>query len=69
MKMRLEKDSLGQREVPFHAYYGIQTQRAVENYPISGYMAHSQIIRAMAMIKKAAAITNLALKLISEKRK
>ncbi len=68
MKMRLEKDSLGQREVPFHAYYGIQTQRAVENYPISGYMAHSQIIRAMAMIKKAAAITNLALKLISEKR-
>ena len=68
MKMRLEKDSLGQREVPFHAYYGIQTQRAVENYPISGYRAHSQIIRAMAMIKKAAAITNLALKLISEKR-
>lgn len=68
MTMRLEKDSLGQREVPFHAYYGIQTQRAVENYPISGYRAHSQMIRAMGMIKKAAAITNLALKLIGEKR-
>jgi aspartate ammonia-lyase len=68
MRMRLEKDSLGQREVPFHACYGIQTQRAVENYPISGYRAHSQMIRAMGMIKKAAAITNLALKLIDEKR-
>jgi aspartate ammonia-lyase len=68
MRMRLEKDSLGQREVLIHAYYGIQTQRAVENYPISGYRAHSQMIRAMGMIKKAAAITNLALKLIGDKR-
>jgi len=68
MKMRSEKDSLGLREVPFHAYYGIQTQRAVENYPISGYRDYSQMIRAMGMIKKAAAITNLALKLIGGKR-
>jgi aspartate ammonia-lyase len=68
MKMRIEKDSLGQREVPFHAYYGIQTQRAVENYPISGYRAHPQLIRAMGMIKEAAATANLELKLISEKR-
>jgi aspartate ammonia-lyase len=67
-KMRIEKDSLGQHEVPFHAYYGIQTQRAVENYPISGYRAHPQLIRAMGMIKKAAATANLELKLISEKR-
>src|SRR5690348_13633880 len=68
MKMRIEKDSLGQREVPFHAYYGIQTQRAVENYPISGYRANPQLIRAMGMIKEAAATANLELKLISEKR-
>src|SRR5579863_4663457 len=68
MKMRIEKDSLGQREVPFRAYYGIQTQRAVENYPISGYRAHPQLIRAMGMIKKAAATTNRELKLIDEKR-
>ncbi|HSZ19075.1 MAG TPA: aspartate ammonia-lyase [Candidatus Acidoferrum sp.] len=67
-KMRIEKDSLGQREVPFRAYYGIQTQRAVENYLISGYRAHPQLIRAMGMIKKAAATANLELKLIDEKR-
>jgi aspartate ammonia-lyase len=68
MKMRLEKDSLGQFDVPFYAYYGIQTQRAVENYPISGYRAHSQLIRAIGMIKKAAATANLELKLIGARR-
>src|SRR5258708_16275481 len=68
MKMRLERDSLGQYEVPFHAYYGIQTQRAVENYRISGCRAHAQLIRAMGMIKKAAATANCELKLIDEKR-
>jgi aspartate ammonia-lyase len=68
MRMRLERDSLGQYEVPFHAYYGIQTQRAVENYRISGYRAHPQLIRAMGMIKKAAVTVNRELKLIDEKR-
>jgi aspartate ammonia-lyase len=68
MKMRLEKDSLGQYEVPFRAYYGIQTQRAVENYPISGYRANLQLIRAMGMIKKASARANGELKLIDERR-
>jgi aspartate ammonia-lyase len=68
MKMRLEKDSLGQHEVPLYAYYGIQTQRAVENFPISGYRAHPLLIRAMGMIKKAAAQANRELKLIDEKR-
>jgi aspartate ammonia-lyase len=68
MKMRLERDSLGRHEVPFFAYYGIQTQRAVENYRISGYRAHPQLIWAMAMIKKAAAQANRELKLIDGKR-
>ena len=68
MKMRLEKDSLGQHEVPFHAYYGIQTQRAVENFRISGYRADPQLIRAMGMIKKAAARANRELRLIDGKR-
>jgi aspartate ammonia-lyase len=68
MKFRLEKDSLGQHEVPFAAYYGIQTQRAIENYPISGHVAHPQLIRAMGMIKKAGSIANLELKLIDQKR-
>jgi aspartate ammonia-lyase len=68
MKMRMEKDSLGQREVPFDAYYGIQTQRAIDNYPISGYRAHPQLIRAIGMIKKAAAMANRELGLIDLKR-
>jgi len=68
MKTRLEKDSIGECEVAFHAYYGIQTQRAIENYPISGYRAHPQLIRAMGMIKKASARANCELKLIDEKR-
>ena len=68
MKMRTEKDSLGQMEVPAVAYYGIQTQRAIENYPISGYRPHPQLIRALGMVKKAAAMTNRDLKLLDAKR-
>ena len=47
LKTRQEKDSLGEKLVPAGAYYGIQTQRAVENYPISGARAHAKLIRAM----------------------
>jgi aspartate ammonia-lyase len=68
MKMRTEKDSLGEKEVPADVYYGIQTQRAVENYPISGYRAHPKLIRAVAMIKKAAAMANRELHLLDAKR-
>ena len=68
MRMRLERDSLGQYEVPFYARFGIQTQRAIDNYRISGYRAHPQIIRAMGMIKKAAVVVNYELRLIDEKR-
>jgi len=68
MKMRTEKDSLGERQVPADAYYGIQTVRAAENYPISGYRAHPQLIRAMGMIKKAAAMANRDLKLVEANR-
>src|SRR5713226_4067933 len=68
MKRRTERDSLGEKQVPADAYYGIQTQRAVENYPISGYSAHPKLIRAMGMIKKAAAMANRELKLVDAKR-
>src|SRR6266446_772024 len=68
MQMRMETDSLGRREVPFGAYYGIQTQRAIDNFPISGYRAHQQLIRAIGMIKKAAAMANRELKLVDAKR-
>jgi aspartate ammonia-lyase len=68
MNTRTEKDSLGEKQVPAHVYYGIQTLRALENYPISGYRAHPALIRAMGMIKKAAAMANRELKLLDEKR-
>jgi aspartate ammonia-lyase len=55
---RTEKDSLGAKEVSSDAYYGIQTTRALENYPISGMRAHTTLIRAIAMIKEAAAEAN-----------
>ncbi len=68
MKTRLEVDSLGQHELPLRAYYGIQSMRAVENYPISGYRAHPRLICAMGIVKKAAARANRELKLIDGKR-
>jgi len=55
---RIEKDSLGEVRVPASAYYGAQTQRAVENYPISGVRAPRALIVACAMVKKAAALAN-----------
>src|SRR5881227_2726746 len=66
--MRKEKDSLGFKELPAGVYYGIQTARAVENFPISGMRAHPTLIRAFAMVKQAAAEANLELGLIDEKR-
>jgi len=67
MSIRTEKDSLGLKDVPADVYYGIQTARAVENYPISGLRAHISLIRAIAMIKEAAAEANRDLRLIDEK--
>jgi aspartate ammonia-lyase len=64
---RTEKDSLGTKEIPAHVYYGIQTVRAVENYPISGMRAHSTLIRAFGMVKQAAAAANRELGLLDEK--
>ncbi|MFE5323637.1 aspartate ammonia-lyase [Paenibacillus sp. NPDC056579] len=57
--LRVEKDFLGSKEVPIEAYYGIQTLRAVENFPITGYRIHEELIRAMAIVKKAAATANM----------
>src|SRR5246127_480214 len=66
--VRQEKDSLGFVEVPERAYYGAQTARAVENYPISGMHAYPLLISAFGMVKRAAAEANKALGLISERR-
>jgi hypothetical protein len=65
---RLEKDSIGPKEIPANVYYGIQTARAVENYPISGMRAHPTLIAAFGMVKEAAAAANKELKLVDDKR-
>src|SRR5262245_11179841 len=58
MAFRTERDPLGEVNVPADAYYGAQTARAVENFPISGFRAPSDLITATILVKKAAAETN-----------
>ncbi len=58
METRRERDTLGEVEVPNAALWGAQTQRAVENYPISGLRAFPAFVRATVMVKKAAALAN-----------
>jgi fumarate hydratase class II len=65
---RIEKDSMGDMTVPSDAYWGAQTQRAVENFPISGYRFGRAFIRAMGLIKRAAAQTNHELGRLDAKR-
>ena len=65
---RTEKDSLGTKEIPANVYYGIQTLRAMENYPISGMRGHPTLIRAIGMVKQAAAEANQELGLVDKKR-
>jgi fumarate hydratase class II len=61
---RYEEDSMGRMQVPVDAYYGAQTARAVENFPISGLRLPRRFIRALGLIKKHAAGTNAALGLL-----
>ena len=65
--MRIERDSLGEVRVPDHALWGAQTQRAVENFPISGLRPSSDYISASALVKRAAAEVNMALGLLDER--
>jgi aspartate ammonia-lyase len=57
-EFRIERDTLGEVKVPAGAYWGAQTQRAVENYPISGLRAHPELIRAHVLVKLASALAN-----------
>lgn len=61
MNKRMEKDLLGERDIPDHAYYGIHTLRALENFPLSGYGTNANLIKALATVKKAAAMVNCEL--------
>lgn len=63
---RIEKDSMGEMQVPAGSYYGAQTQRAVLNFPMSGLRFPRAFVRALGLIKKAAAEANLELGLLDE---
>ncbi|MGB0716755.1 MAG: class II fumarate hydratase [Phycisphaerae bacterium] len=63
---RIEKDSMGEMTIPEGAYWGAQTQRAVENFPISGYRVTRPFVRALGLIKQSAAQVNLELGRLDE---
>ncbi len=58
MKTRIEADSIGEKEIPVDAYYGVQSLRAKENFPNTGIPMHFELIKALAQLKRAAAMTN-----------
>lgn len=62
MTYRTERDFLGEKKIPADVYYGIQTLRAAENFPITGYKIHEEMIKALAVVKKAAALANMETK-------
>lgn len=62
---RIEQDSLGEMKVPEEALYGAQTARAIENFPISGLRLPRAMVRALGLLKKHAALTNLQLGLLT----
>lgn len=65
---RVESDSLGSMEVPSQALWGAQTQRAIENFPVSGYRFDRRFIRALGLVKQAAAEVNRAFGRLDEQR-
>ena len=66
-RFRIEKDSMGEVKVPSDVYYGAQTQRAVENFPISGLRIPRSLIRTLGLIKWAAAKVNHELRLVDKR--
>jgi aspartate ammonia-lyase len=65
---RVEKDSIGKKNVPENVYYGVQSLRAAENFHITGLNMHPEIINSLAYIKKAAAITNCEIGMLDQKK-
>lgn len=65
---RIERDTMGELAVPVEAYYGVQTARAIENFPISPLRMPRSVIRAMGMIKRAGAAVNYSLGLLEKKQ-
>ena len=65
---RVEQDSLGPRDVPDSVYWGIQTLRARENFPVSGLHASPHLVRAYALLKLACVRANVALGVVDAER-
>jgi aspartate ammonia-lyase len=68
LKFRYDKDSLGEVKIPSDAYYGPFTARAIKQYHVTGNKAHSNLISAFVMIKRSAALANLKVRAIDNKR-
>ena len=66
MDYRIEKDAMGEVKVPANSYYGAFTQRAKENFQISGIRAHKEFLVSLATIKNAAALANMELKQLDD---
>ena len=66
-KFRIEQDSMGQVKVPATALYGAQTQRAIDNFPISGWPMPEPFIRALLLVKAAASTANKHLEVVDHK--
>jgi len=67
-EFRIEKDSLGELQVPAKAYYGVQAARAVANFPISGLRPHPVFVRAYVTIKRSAAVVHRDLHLLTDEQ-
>src|SRR5271163_3174308 len=65
---RIETDSMGEVKVPSDRYWGAQTQRSLENFKIGGQRFTREVIKAFGIVKKAAAMTNLTLGKLDEKK-
>ncbi len=66
--MRTESDSMGEMKIPKNAYWGAQTQRAAENFPVSGLRFSKRFIRALGMVKRAAALVNMKLSFLDQEK-
>lgn len=67
MSFRIDRDSLGEIEVPIDSYYGPFTSRALKQYKVSGQKSHVNLVKAFAMIKRSAAIANMELNVLDRK--
>ena len=68
MPQRIEKDFLGEKAVPVEAYWGIHTQRALENFPFGGRRVNPSLVKGLALVKKACALANLELGYLGEEK-